>query len=99
MERVNRGPLLLVVAGILLITAVVAFLISDIEASFQRRQASIRSREALRVPAPRSLELQDESDRASKAGAEINAQHEAILRSLARIEGLLKALAPTGHGG
>jgi hypothetical protein len=98
-KRVDRGPLLLVVAGILLLTAVVAYLISDAEANYQRREAAIRVREAPRALARRSVEPQEGSDRASKARAELDVQHEAILKSLARIERLLKAMAPAGHGG
>ena len=55
MNRVDRGPLLLIVAGVLLLLAVVAYLISEAEDRFQRREAALRDRQALRAQAQRSI--------------------------------------------
>jgi len=48
-NRVDRGPLLLILAGILLFLAVVAYLISDGEENLQRKRAALIGREALRL--------------------------------------------------
>ena len=102
MNRVDRGPLLLIVAGVLLLLAVVACLISEAQDRFQRREAALRDRQALRVHAQRSMAelkaFQEESDRTDRARAELHVQNEAILKSLERIEKQLEAAAPATAG-
>ena len=101
MNRVDRGPLLLIVAGVFLLLTVVAYLISDAEDRFQRRKAALRDRQALYAQAQRSMvelkALQEESDRTNRARADLNAQQQSILKSLGRIETMLEERAPTGR--
>jgi ABC-type bacteriocin/lantibiotic exporter with double-glycine peptidase domain len=101
-NRADRGPLLLIVAGVFLLLAVVAFLISDAEDRFQRSEATSRSLEALRVQTQRSIvelkALQEESDLTNRARADLDAQQQSILNSLARIEKLLTERPPTERG-
>ncbi len=47
MNRADRGPLLLIVAGVLLLLSVVTFLINDVEHNSLRRAADIRDRQAV----------------------------------------------------
>jgi hypothetical protein len=101
-NRADRGPLLLIVAGVSLLLAVVAYVINDAEHNSRRRAATLRERQELQAQAQRSIvelkSLRDESVRTIRDGAEIHEQHEAILRSLERIEKLLEATAPTESG-
>lgn len=100
MNRVERGPLLLFVAGVLLLLAVVAYLINDaedqsrqIEASFERQALDVQTRHSMaevRV-------LRDENDRMRQDRANIRDRQEEILKSLGRIEKLLGSTLASGH--
>jgi type II secretory pathway component PulM len=98
-NRADRGPLLLIVAGVLLFLAVVAYVINDAEDKSRRTEAALRDRQVIQAQAQRSIvelkALRDESVRTIRDGAELHDQHEAILRSLGRIEKLLEGRAPT----
>ena len=97
MNRVDRGPLLLILAGILLLLAVVAYLISDAEENLQRKEADLHGREALRVQKEQAIEerkaYQAESNRMNKERAELHSQQDAIIKSLKRIEETLERLS------
>jgi type II secretory pathway component PulM len=101
-NRADRGHLLLIVAGVLLLLAVVAYVINDAEDNSRRRQAALCDQQAIQAQAQRSIvelkALRDESIRTIRDGAELHEQHEAILRSLVRIEKLLEGMAPTESG-
>ena len=93
MNRVERGPLLLIVAGVLLLLAVVAYLINDAEDQSRRIEATYE-RHALDAQARRSIAemraLRDENDRIRQDRADIRGQQEEILKSLKRIEKMLE---------
>jgi hypothetical protein len=99
-NRAERGPLLLFVAGVLLLLAVAAYLINDaedqsrrIEASFERRALDAQTRRSmaeLRV-------LRDENDRMRQDRTDIRDRQEEILKSLSRIEKLLGATMSSGR--
>ncbi len=99
MNRVDRGPLLLILAGMLLLLAVVAYLISDVEENLRQAEAVLRGREALRVQQERAIAdrntYQAVNDRMNKERAELLSQQDAIIKSLKRIEELLEAAGPT----
>ena len=99
MNRVDRGPLLLILAGMLLLLAVVAYLISDAEENLRRAEAVLRGREALRVQQERAIAdrktYQAVSDRMNKERAELLSQQDAIIKSLKRIEESLEAAGLT----
>ena len=99
MNRADRGPLLLIVAGILLLLAVVAYVINDAEDESHRREATLRDQQTIQAQAQRSIgelkALRDESVRTIRDGGGLHDQHEAILKSLSRIEKLLEDKAPT----
>ncbi len=102
MNRVDRGPLLLILAGILLLLAVVAYLISDAEENLQRNEAVLHGREALRVQKEQAIEdrktYQAQSDRINKERAELHSQQDAIIKALKRIEDSLEAASSTHDG-
>ena len=102
MNRVDRGPLLLIVAGVLLLLAVVACLISEAQDRFQRREAALRDHQALRTHAQRSMAelkaFQEESERIARARTDLHIQNEAILKSLERIEKQLEEAVPATAG-
>ncbi len=93
MNRADRGPLLLIVAGVLLLLAVVAYLINDAEHNSRRREAAVRDRQAVRAQAQRVMvelkALEEERDRNTRERVELHHQNDAILKSLKRIEKLL----------
>ncbi len=99
MNRVDRGPLLLILAGILLLLALVAYLISDAEENLKRKEATLHDREALRVQKEQAIKdlktYQAESNRINKEQAELLSQQDAIIKSLKRIEKSLEAANPT----
>lgn len=102
MNRVDRGPLLLILAGILLLLAVVAYLISDAEEYLQRKEAVLHGREALRVQKVQAIEerkaYQAESNRLKEECVELHSQQDAIIKSLKRIEESLDAVNSTTPG-
>jgi hypothetical protein len=102
-NRADRGHLLLIVAGGLLLLAVVAYLINDAEDESRRREATRRDQQTIQAQAQRSIgelkALRDESIRTIRDRAEVPDKHEAILKSLARIEKLLEGKAPTQPAG
>jgi predicted nucleic acid-binding Zn-ribbon protein len=101
-NRVDRGPLLLTLAAILLLLAVVAYLISDVEENLQRKEAVLRGREALRFQMEQAIEdrktYRDECGRMNKERAELHSQHDAILKALTRIEESLGAAGLSSPG-
>ena len=103
MNRADRGHLLLIVAGVLLVVAIVAYVINDAEDNSRWKEATLRDRQAIQVQAQRSIgelrALRDESIRTIRDSAGVHDQHEAILRSLVRIEKLLEVGAPTRPAG
>lgn len=103
MNRADRGPLLLIVAGVLLLLAVIAYVINDAEDESRRREATRRDQQTIQAQAQRSIgelkALRDESIRTIRDRAEVHDKHEAILKSLARIEKLLEGKAPTQSAG
>jgi hypothetical protein len=92
-NRADRGPLLLIVAGVLLLLAVVAYLINDAEHNSRRREAAVHDRQAIRAQAQRATAelkaLEEEKVRNDRERAELHHQNDAILESLKRIEKLL----------
>ncbi len=99
MNRVDRGPLLLILAGIMLVLAVVAYLISDAEENLQRSEAVLHGREALRVQKEQAIEdrktFEAQRDRMTKERAELHSQQDAIIKALKRIEESLDSVGPT----
>ena len=101
MNRADRGPLLLIVAGVLLLLPIVAYSIHDVE-DRSRRMEEVLEHRTFEAQARRSIgemrALRDESDptRPQRDGG--CEEHEGILRSLKRIEELLEALPPTRPG-
>jgi hypothetical protein len=102
-NRADRGPLLLIVAGALLLLAVVAYVINDAEDNSRWREATLRDRQAIQAQAQRSIgelkALRDESVRTIRDRRGLHDQQEAILKSLARIEKLLEGRAPSQPAG
>lgn len=98
MNRIDRRPRLLVVAVLLLLTAVVAELIRDVEANHQRLQVAESSRRALDEQSRRSFaELRARAEESLATGqdrAELIVQYQRILEALARIERSLETSAP-----
>jgi flagellar biosynthesis/type III secretory pathway M-ring protein FliF/YscJ len=99
-NRADRGPLLLIVAGVLLLLAVVAYLVNDAEDNSRRREAAVHDRQAARVHVQRATAelkaLEQERDRNNRDRAELQDQNRAILESLKRIEKLLREKPRTG---
>jgi hypothetical protein len=99
-NRADRAPLLLIVAGALLFLAVVAYAINDAQDNALRREATLHGRQALHAQAQRSImelkALEEERIGISQERAELHKQNEAILESLARIEKLLEGMEPQG---
>ncbi len=102
-NRVDRGQPLLILAGIMLFLAVVAYLISDAEDYLQRKEAALLGREAFRVQKEQAIEdrktYQADSDRMNKERAELLSQQYAIIESLKRIEESLEAAGLTNSKG
>jgi hypothetical protein len=98
-NRVDRGPLLLILAGIFLLLTVVAYLIHEAEESRRRKEADLYGREALRVQRQQAIEdrrsYQAENDRMNKERAELHSQQDAIIKTLKRIEETLEAACPS----
>ena len=101
MNRVDRGPLQLILAGVLLMLAVVAYSIRDVEDRSRRMEELLECR-TLEAQARRSIgelrALRDESDPTHPRRDGSSEEREGILRSLERIEGLLEASPPTRPG-
>jgi hypothetical protein len=95
--------MLLIVAGVLLLVAFVACVIGGAEGDFRRREATLRDRQVIQAEVQRSLgdlkALRDQDARVRRDKADLYERQDAILRALARIEGLLKGMAPAGPGG
>lgn len=95
MNRADRGPLLLIIAGILLLLAIVAYSIDHAEESSLRKEAALRGRQTDREPGQRSIleskALQGERARTIRDVADLHGQHDEILKSLKQIEKLLEA--------
>jgi uncharacterized coiled-coil DUF342 family protein len=89
-NRGDQGPLLLALAGTLLLLAVVAYAISDAASVAQRRGAVWRNREALREQAEQLAEdrkaLNAEMDRISKVQSDFSSRQDAIMESLKRLK-------------
>ncbi len=92
MNHTHRGPLLLIVAGVLLLLAVVAYLIHDAETHSFRREASAE-RQSLDAQTRQSIAeikaLREVNDRMLLERQELLERNEEILESLHRIEVLL----------
>jgi hypothetical protein len=101
-NRSDRGPLLLIVAGVLLILAVVAYSINDAEEIYLRREAALRGHQAAGAqtqgPIAELKSLQEESARTIREKTEILGQHDEILKSLKRIERLVEAASSPERG-
>jgi type II secretory pathway component PulM len=101
-NRVDRGPFLLGLAGTLLLLAVVAYLISDAEANLERKESALRTQEALHMQTERAIAEcrihEAENDRIKKDRARLDSQQDAIIKSLRRIEAALETAAPSGAG-
>jgi type II secretory pathway component PulM len=99
-NRADRAPLLLIVAGALLLLAVVAYLINDAQGNSQWREAALRGQQALHAQAQHSIvemkTLEQERTQSSRDRAELHDQNEAILKSLARIQRLLEEMDAPG---
>ncbi len=97
MNRAERGPLLLIVAGVLLLLAVVAYLINDAEDQSRRVEATYE-RHALDAQTRRSISemraLRDENNEIRLDREGIRGQQQEILKSVKRIQGLLEAAPP-----
>jgi hypothetical protein len=63
MKQVDRGPILLTVAAVLLLFAVGADLIGDAKANAQRQEALLRDQELLRDQNAWTIEIRAELDR------------------------------------
>lgn len=102
MKRADRGSLLLIVAGVLLLVTVVAYVINAAESEYRRREANFRDRQSIQAETRRSIvelkALRDESNQIHRDKADLYERQEKILKALARIEGLLKRMAPAGPG-
>ncbi len=100
MNRADRSPLLLIVAGALLLVAVVACLINDAEHNSRRREADTRDRRVILAETQRAMAeskaLEDERERHDQVRADLHNQNDAILKSLKRIEELLGGSRPPG---
>ncbi len=94
-SRVERAPLLLALAGILLFLSVVAYLLSDMEGNLRNQEATQAAREALRVQKELAFEdrliYRAETERISKEHVGLRSQQDAIMKSLKRIEDSLRA--------
>jgi hypothetical protein len=97
-NRADRAPLLLIVAGALLLLSVIAYLINDAQDNSLRREAALRGPDSLPAQAQHSIvkmkALEEERIQNCRDRAELQEQNEAILKSLARIEGLLEGIDP-----
>jgi hypothetical protein len=92
----------LIVAGVLLLLAVVAYSINDAEGNFLRREAALRGHQAVRAQVQRSTvemkAFEEESARTIRDRAELHGQHDEIMKSLKRIEKLLEGASPPESG-
>jgi len=99
-NRADRGTLLLILAGALLLLAVVAYLINDAEDNSRLREAALHHRQTLRAQAQLSIaelkSLEEERDRNNRDRADLHDQNRAILESLKRIEKRLGGEPPVG---
>ena len=78
MNRTSRGPILLTLAGVFLLFALIAYLISDAEYNQARHEAALRQQEELRRQNQVSI-----ADR-----AELHLRQDTIMESLKRLEEL-----------
>jgi cell division protein FtsB len=89
-NRGDQGPVLLAVAGTLLLLAVVAYTIGDADSVAQRRDAFLRTGEALKEQAERLSEdrriLNAEMHRLNNERSTSSSRQEAIMESLSRLE-------------
>ncbi len=76
MNRTNRGPILLTLAGVLLLFVLVVYLINDAEYNQARHEAALHQRELQRRENERSV-----ADR-----AELHRRQNMIIESLKRLE-------------
>ncbi len=90
MNRFDRRPLLLFAASLSLITAVVAYLIRDVESNNQRREAVLSNRKALDEQSRQSIaELRaraTEIQATTQDRTELLGRYSEILKTLDRIE-------------
>lgn len=95
MSRVERAPLLLALAGILLFLTIVAYLISDVQENLRRQEAAQAALEALRVQKEVAFEdrliYRAENERISKEHIGLQSQQDEIMKSLKRIEDFLRS--------
>ena len=94
MNRVDRSSLLLTLAGVLLLLAVGAYLISQAEDALRRKESALRTQETLRIQTERAIEERKihatENHRTNQEWARLDSQQNAIIKSLKRIEAVLK---------
>ena len=90
MNRVDRSPIWLTLAGALLLIAVIAYLINEAEQNLQQKEAVLRESEALRFQKEQVIQgrimYQAESDRMNRERAELHSQQDTIIKTLKRIE-------------
>jgi hypothetical protein len=93
---------LLSLAGVLLLLAVVAYLISEAEDTLQRKKSALRSQEALRIQEERAIAdrkvYEAENEEIKKERAKLDSQQNVIIKSLKRIEAALETAAPPRVG-
>jgi type II secretory pathway component PulM len=98
----DRVPRLLIVAGMLLLLAVVAYVINDAQALSRLRRADLRDQQALAAQIQRSAAAlracREEADRIGRVRSELQGQYATILESLKRIEKRLVGTGSVEHG-
>jgi hypothetical protein len=94
-NRADRGPLLLILAALLLFLTIIAYLINEAQEERQRNEAILQGREALRVQRLRAIEdrklFQSDSNRVSRERDELRTRQDAIIKALGRIENKLSS--------
>ncbi len=99
MNRVERGPLLLIVAGVLMLMAVVAYAIHDAE-NWSRRIEMNFARRAIDDQTRRSLTemktIRDQHARVHLEQQQVERRQAEILERLRRIEAMLEGQSPPG---
>ncbi len=97
MKQSTRGPVVLTFAGFLMVSAILAYLLGDVEANRERREAILRDRRILhdqneRLIADRAV-LNEQATTLSACQTELCRQKKVTVELLRRLDELIKEVA------
>jgi hypothetical protein len=97
MNQSKRGPAILIVAGMFLLFAIVAYLVGDAESNNERHAAILRETDILRVQNEQSIAdraaLHEQTTRFAASRAELCRQKKVTVELLRRVDDLTAEVA------